>query len=191
MSGRGLTTAQQNAAAAAHSTAAVLIDVLFASGTLRCTTAGVDLTIGGNTYFAVNKLRTVEALDESQDSTEGLRFTLDALDPAIITLLAGEPYRGRPINVYEVWYDANYQPIGSPALVWPGLMTAMTSSEQDGQVAVVVEAEHFEKELRRPRETRFNDADQRALYPDDKGFEHVEQMTELQLVWPAKEAFKR
>jgi len=188
---RGLSTAQENAAKAAHSTCALLIEAVFDSGTIRGSTCGHDLTVDGNSYPALNKLRSVEALGESTESTEGLRITLDSVDAGIITILVSEPYRGRPLNLYEVWLDSNYAQIGNKVLMFPGLMTAMMNSETGGSCTIVVEAEHFEKELRRPRETRYNDADQRSLYPTDKGCEYVESLTELMLVWPSREALMR
>lgn len=192
VSGRGLTTNQQNAATGAHATHVLLIEAIFDSGTIRGTTSGVDLpSIGGNSYTAINTLRSIEPLGESIESTEGLRITLDGVDTAIITIAAAEPYRGRALNLYEVWLDAAGAAIGSPVLLFPGLMTALQTTEEGGAATVVVEAEHFEADLRRPREIRFNDADQQQLYAGDKGFEHAERTTELTLVWPSKEVFKR
>jgi hypothetical protein len=188
---RGLTTAQQAAAEGPHCTAAQIIDAVFDSGTLRFSTAGHDITVGANTYYASNKLRSIEALNESQDSTEGLRITLDAVDAGILAIIAGEPYRGRALNLYEVYLDASYIAIGAPVLQFPGLIASIVPSEQEGQATIVLEAEHFEKELRRPREVRFNDADQQSVYAGDRGCEYADQMTELQLVWPTKEAMRR
>lgn len=188
---RGLTAGQQSAAVAPHSCAVQLVEAIFDSGTVYGSLCGVDLPVGSVTYTALNKLRAVEPFSESMESTEGMRMLFDGVDAGIIAIAAAEPYRGRPLNFYEVWLDSSGAAIGSPVLIFPGLMTALSISEEGGQAQVVLEAEHLEAELRRPREIRYNDADQRLFFSNDKGFEWAEQTTELTLVWPSKEAFKK
>ncbi len=189
---RGLSAGQIAAAAGPTTVQALVFEALFDSGALRGSLCGIDLVIGGNSYPAVNKIESIEALSESTDSTEGLRVQFAGLDAGILAIIAAEQYRGRTANLYKVFLDpaAGYAQVDSPILHFPGRLIDIRSSEQGGSCGVTVLVEHFEAELRRPRVTRYNDADQRRLYPTDAGCEHVEQMTEVSLTWPTREALK-
>lgn len=48
---------------------------------------------------------------------------------------------------------------------------------------IVLHVESRLADLERPRIRRYNDADQRVLYPDDRGLEFVEQMVEKSIPW--------
>lgn len=43
----------------------------------------------------------------------------------------------------------------------------------------------------RPRVRRFNDADQKRYYPNDRFFEGLEESVDVEIVWPSKELLRR
>jgi len=187
---RGLSTAEVNASGARNTIVVQLIECLFDSGALRLAMGGHNVTYGGLTWTAVNVL-SIGAQAESADSTEGLTFSLSGLDPAILALAASEPYYRRRINLYEQWLYDDYSAVAAPRLEWCGVLTALAIEEEGRKATVAGTAEHLDADLRRPRIARYNNADQTRRYPTDTGFSLVEQMTQLTLVWPSKEALQK
>jgi len=190
---RGLSSAQVTASKASHSTCTQLVKMAFPSGSIRGSVCGHDITTSDGSYPAINALRNIDAMSEATDSTEGLKVVVDGLNAGIITILAQEQYKGSLLTLYEVWFEniaGAYVAIDDPVVQWVGRITSISSDESNGVATVVVQAEHYEAELRRAKPTYYNDSTQRRLYPTDKGGEHVERMTEVTLVWPSKEALR-
>jgi len=188
---RGLTTEQQTVANARNGMVVPLVAVEFDSGTLRLCLGGMNVVdTTGTTWYAAQSL-SLETTSESADSTDGLSFSLNGLDAAIIAIAAGEPYFRRPVLLYEQYLDANFAPVQTPKLEWAGRLTALTIEEQGRQVSVAGSAEHWSAEEKRVRVRYYNHAGQARAYPSDTGFDKVEQMAEVQLVWPAKEALQK
>lgn len=177
---RGRTTPQRNADTARHAGVAILLELLFDSGTLRLCVGPYSVTIGADVYYATGTALSVEEHGEATDGTEGLQFGLSGLDPAVLPLVVNEPYKGRVLRMAELRFDANHQPVGDPQVEYVGRMVAMTSSEDPEQRThtVVVQTEHYDAEGRRSVQLRFSDAEQRRRYPDDKGAEYVTSLTE-------------
>lgn len=188
MTTRGLSLAEQAAAAGRNSVVVQLVELLFDSGPLRLAVGRLPMEWGGINWYAARSL-AIESSAESADGLEGFRGTLEGLSMDIIAIAAGEPYFRRPINLYEAYLDAEtYQPIGVPMLEWPGRLTALALAEQGRMVSVAVTAERADAEEHRARVDYYNDASQRRRFPADTGFSQVEQMSEVTLVWPNKKA---
>lgn len=188
MTTRGLTPAEEGAAAGRNSVVVQLVELLFDSGALRLAVGRMPVEWAGTTWYAARSL-ALDTAAESADGLEGFKASLEGLSMDIVAIAAGEPYFRRPLNLYEIYLDAEtYQPLAAPKLEWPGRITALGLTEQGRMVAVGVTAERADAEEHRPRLDYYNDASQRRRYPADTGFSQVEQMTEITLVWPNKKA---
>lgn len=177
---RGRSVAQKAADTARHSGWAALLELQFASGTLRLAVGPYDITVGADTYTATGALLSVDAMGEAVDGTEGLSFALSGCASGIFDLVVNEPYKDRVIRLLEQRYDADHQAVDAPSVEWVGRMQVMTSTEHPRQRShtVVIQAEHYDAQARRPVNLRFSDAEQRRRYPDDKGAEYVTSLTE-------------
>lgn len=191
MSGRGFSTEELAAASARHSTVVPMVELLFDSGTLRLALGGLPVEHEGITWAATGALATLQTSQESADGTEGMAFEMSGLSPDIVTLAAAEPYRGRIFRLLEQWLDDDLQPVAPPRVEWIGRLTALAVEESDGKAVVSGSAEHYEADLRRPRSLRYTGAEQQRRFPGDTGLDGVEQMTEIKLVWPTKEAQRK
>lgn len=192
---RGLSGIEATQSSLRNTIVIQLIEVLFDSGPLRLALGAHDVTSGGVTYTA-SRVVSIEANAESADSTEGLSFALDGLDAGILAIAAAEPYYRRPVNLYEQWLYGDYAggayvAAAAPRLEWCGVLTGLVIEEQDRRCSIAGTAEHYDADLRRPRTQRYNNADQTRRYPTDTGFSMAEQLTQLTLVWPSKEALKK
>jgi hypothetical protein len=190
MTTRGLTAPEQSAASARNSLSVQMIEVLFDSGALRLCLGRSEIIAGLFTFYPAKSL-ALDVSAESSDSLEGFKFSLTGLDMAILAIAAAEPYFRRPVLVYEQWVDANYAAVAAPRLEWIGRLTSLVIEEQGRVATVAGTAEHWDADDDRVRISYYNDATQRRLYPTDEGLSLVEQMTEVTLVWPSKEALKK
>ena len=177
---RDRTSGQVAADVAAHSGAAVLIELGFDSGTLRLCVGPWSITVGADVYTHTGAALTVAPHGEAADGTEGLELTLSGLDAGIFDLLVTEPYQGRTMQLMEQRFDADDVAAGSPSVEFPGRMVALTSTEdpKSRTHTVTLTVEHYDADGQRPRNLRFSDAEQRRRYPGDLGAEYVASMVE-------------
>jgi hypothetical protein len=159
---------------------AVLLDMAFASGTLRLCVGPWNLSHDSNTYFVSRSMLKVERHDESVDGLEGLSFSMSGLDPAVFALVATEPYRGVVVRMLEQRFDADHALVEVPKVEYVGRIVAMSSTEnaKNRTHTVTVQTEHYDAQARRSVNLRFSDAEQKRRYPGDKGAEYVTILTE-------------
>lgn len=172
---RGRTAPQLAADVAGHAGGAVLIEMLFDSGTLRLTTSPWPVVVGGNTYTATGLALSIGESQEAAGGAEGAEFTMTGLDSGVFDLVVAEPYNGRVVRLLQARFDANDQPVEDPAVWYVGRMRAMTSTEVPGERkhTVQIQTEHYDAELSVPRVVLFSDAEQRRRYPADTGLQYV------------------
>lgn len=170
----------QAADTARHAGRAMLLELNFDSGVLRLCMGPRNVTVGADVYTATGSLLTIDKSDEAADGTEGLNFSLSALDPAVMLLVESEPYRGRVVRLMEQRYDEDDQAVDDPQVEYVGRMTSMIPQEdpKSRTFTVSVQTEHFDVEANRSVNLRFSDAEQRRRFPDDRGAEYVTSMTE-------------
>lgn len=189
---RGLSSAQQTAAAGRHRQVARLIEMAFDSGALRITDAPWDVTSGADTFYRINRPGYIRPLSESAGSQEGLEFGLSGLNTGIVDIAGLEPAKGRLVTLYKAYLDATTNAlIGSPVLYWIGRIRSMPVVESNAEAQIVVQVEHYDHMLTRPSPVRYNNADQQRLYAGDLGCEFAEELAEKKIIWPHKEALMR
>lgn len=189
---RGLSSPQQTASAGRHRQVALLIEMIFDSGTLRLTTAPWDVIVGADTYVKSNRPGYIKPISESGGSMEGLEFGLSGLNSGIVDIAALEPVKGRVVKLYKVYLDADTnQAIDSPVLYWVGRIRSMPIVDTNTEASITVQVEHYDADLARPSPVRLNNADQQRLYSGDLGCEMAEELAEKKIVWPHKEVLKR
>jgi hypothetical protein len=192
---RGLTSTEQSLVAASHRISIALVELNFRSGTLRLAMSPWDISDGTNVWVATGALLRIDPPRESASSTEGLQFTMSGLVQTILTLADTENYQGRLVRLLKAHVDPNTNQIASsggspiPPKEWfIGRMRRMNTEDLNSRVTVTLVAEHYEAELGRANPVRMNDANQQRRAPGDRGFEFVEEMTEIKLSWPDRNA---
>jgi hypothetical protein len=177
---RNRTGTQVAADEAGHRGSAVLLELLFTSGTLRLALAPWPVVSGGNLYTPTGALLSFDDHGEAADGTEGLQFTLTGLAAGIFDLVVNEPYRGRIVRVLEQRYNAADAEADVASVEYLGRMVGMTSSEDVASRTwtVTVQTEVFDADGRRSRNLRFSDAEQRRRFSGDLGAEYVASLVE-------------
>lgn len=190
---RGLDGAQLAAAAASHRIAVPLIEMYFHSGTLRITLCPWSITVGADTYASAVVVQ-FRQLHESVNSIEGIEFTANGLDPAVMTLATMEPNkgRGRLVRLLKAYlHPDTHALIGAPKVVNDYRIRSIPIQETNSECKLTIIAEHYDAELGRAAPTRLNDSDQQRFFPGDLGCQYAEQMVEKIIVWPSLEAYKQ
>lgn len=165
----------------------VLVELDFVEGFVRMCNAGYAFQWNGYTWTGAGNLGTISAIEEGQDlQMYGCTLTLSGIASDVIAKCFGVGYSGRKATIWIAPLDSNYNILADPVIVFKGKMDTMPISlGENSQVQVTIESKLVDWE--RPRVRRYNNEDQQAEFPGDKGFEFVPQMVEKQLLWGVAE----
>lgn len=188
---RSIEFATQTASEQAVIRPILLIDSNFTSGHLRMFSGTGTMVYNGETYYGFGKLGRISPIEEGVElSASGVNVSLSGLPGDVISTALGEHYQGRSAIIYIALLDPDYVVIGQPVILFQGRLDNMQITL--GETAEVsLNVENPLRDWERPRERRYNNADQQAVYPGDKGLEFVEATVEYEIEWggnPRKKA---
>lgn len=180
---RSLTTAAKNAFNQLNFPSLVLVELDFADGFVRLCNAGYSVAWNGYNWLGIGNLGSIEAISEGVAlQMYGCRLTLSGIPPEMISEAFSQTYQGRGATIYLAPLNDDFTFIADPVVVFKGRMDTMDILiGTTATVTVSIESRLVDWE--RPRIRRFNDADQRSEYPNDRGFRYVDQMVSKDLKW--------
>jgi len=180
---RTLTSAANTAAQAEVVRPVSLVELFFASGYVRASSAPMDIVAFSNTFLGVGNLGSISSSGEGADlQARGISLQLSGIPSALVSTALDEDYQGRSCKVWMGLLDANHVLIADPVLMFDGRMDTMDIKM--GETAIInVTAESRLADWDRPRIRRYTNEDQQTQFPADKGFEFVPQMVDKQLIW--------
>ena len=176
---------------------------------LRLWTGYGQLVYEGNTYYGTGIMLDVSSVEETtQIAARGASITLSGVPSEVISLALTEQYQGRECKIFFGMFTAgelldqsststskNYilqqdggriqlqDALTSLTEVFIGYMDQMSIDEGPDASTIQLAVENKLIDLERPRVGRFTSEHQKSIYPDDKGFDFVESMQDLQLTW--------
>lgn len=181
------------------------INATLDSTDLRLWTGLGDLSISGATYTGVGEFLSISDLEEASDiSVKGLTLTLSGIPSDLISLALNTPYQGRELSMFFGVTDLQrvflLQESGSfllletddriivgeddaPAQMFRGFIDTMTIEEGAETATIGVSVENRLIDLERVRVFRYTDQSQKAIHPNDKGFEFVEDLQDKTFNW--------
>lgn len=181
---RTLTTAADNALSDAHVPLLCLIELAFASGTVRVCNAGYNFSWNGHTWLGAGRVLGISPVEEGADlQAYGVSMRLSGVPADMVAIALAEHYQGRTAKIWAAPLTSNYTLISDPVLVFNGRMDVMPIKMEGGSATIDLSVESRLIDWERPRVRRYNDADQQAVYPGDLGLQYVEQMVSKDLVW--------
>ena len=142
------------------------------------------ITYAGTGYLGIGTLGTISPVEETTDlAARGITMQLSGVPTALIAVALAENYQGKACEIYFGALDSSGVLVTSPIKVFSGRMDVMSIND-DGQNATIgMTAENKLVDFRRPREVRYTDEEQKALYPTDKGLEFVNAIQEKEIYW--------
>ena len=161
----------------------ILVEMHFSSGIAYYCNAGYSFTWNGNLYLGLGNLGSIDTIEEgSAIQSYGVGFKLTGIDPAKIEIAMNEDYQNKPAFVRLALLDESYNIVGTPTLVFSGLMDTMPIT-LGTTATITVTAESRLADWDRVRIRNYTDADQQSFFPGDLGFQYVNQAADREIYW--------
>lgn len=180
---RDMSTAIETAVESSNVPFLVLVELDFVEGTERYTNAGSNFIWDGHVWYGTSGLGTISALEEGQDLQEyGCTLTLSGISAEHVAKCLGAGYQGRSATIWMAPLSEDFRILEDPIVIFKGRMDTMPIQlGSEASIQITIESKLVDWE--RPRVRRYNNEDQIAEYPTDRGFEYVTLMVEKELVW--------
>lgn len=177
-----------------------LVELEFASGTVRYTTNAVDILSGGHTWQGFGALVSVGGVRETEDGSSGsVTLGLSIVSAGMIAAASGniDNYRAKPARLYLQLIGETYQAVGAPTARWSGYMDKVRINRkpsQDGTGTGSIEMVCSRANANRSRTAtglRHTHAQHIRRFPGDNGFEYIATLIETPAVWLSKKFQER
>ena len=184
------------------------IELFFDTTTLRFWSGLGEATIQGETYVGSGNMIQISSVDESMDiSAKGATLTLSGLPSNLLSLALSEPYQGRKCKIFFGLKDNATQflqaengdflqtesgayfdlTVGEPEAVmteiFTGFMDQMNIEEAADTSTIALYVESRLIDLQKARERRYTSESQKSRFPNDRGFEFVEDLQRKRFQW--------
>lgn len=163
-----------------------------APGTVRMTTAPVDIYTGGNTFIAGGNFITFDDIKETiAIDTAQIRVNLSGVSTEALTFFrnSSSDIVNRPLRIYRAPINERWEVIAEPIFVFHGFcigadatMTTDNSTKKGSAVISMSVANQFAF-FGRSKLIRTNTTEHQTVYPGDKGFEFVMSLAPKELEW--------
>lgn len=180
------------------------VELLFDTGALYLWTGLGNLVYDGTTYVGTGTLLDISDVEETVEiAARGATLTLSGIPSEVLSLALTEPYQGRQCKIYFGLFnkgvvlqeDGAYllledgsrialelQELGL-AEIFAGYMDQMNIQEAADTCDVELKVENKLVDLERARVRRYSSGYQKSVYPNDKGFDFVEDLQDKEIVW--------
>ena len=184
---RNLASANDSAVAAPVVEPVYFLEMNFDGGAVRVHTQLGTIAWGGHDWSGVGSFGGVSTVEENSDlSRRTMTYTLSGIPGDMVSVVLGENYQGRTANLYIGFLDRDTGVlVATPELMDQGRMD-IAEITQGETFVVTLNAESRFAAWNRPVVRRYNNADQQARFPGDRGLEFVEQAADRQIIWGAK-----
>lgn len=185
---RSPTAAFATALAGRHLDEVMFAELQFASGTSRVCTRERDISWDGHTWLGKGRVGAIEPIGEgAQLEARQIAMTLSAIPAGVLaTALDPSEYKNRLCKLWFGLLDmsdpARLSVVADPVGPFTYRMDSL-EFELGEAGSVRVTAYSRLEDWQRPRVRRYNSADQKLDYPDDKFFDYAEQMVQKTLLW--------
>jgi hypothetical protein len=181
--GRSLSNDMTTEVSASQLAPIILVSLSF-STPLNLWSGYGTITYNSTGYLGIGTLGTISPVEETTDlAARGITMQLSGVPTAQIAIALTENYQGRECSVLFAAMASDGTLVSTPVTVFSGRMDVMSIND-DGQNATIgMTAENKLVDFRRPRELRYTDEEQKALFPSDKGLEFVNAIQEKQIYW--------
>jgi hypothetical protein len=178
------------------------------SGPLRFWSGLGEQTIDGNIYVGSGNMLGISTIDETSEiSAKGATLTLSGIPSELISLALSEPYQGRKCKIYFGILQADTEYLsqednslilnedGSGIIlsqldlaatmseIFSGYIDQMNIDEGPETATISVGVESRLIDLQRPRVLRYTRESQRSRFPNDKGFDFVNDLQSKKFAW--------
>ena len=129
-------------------------------------------SLGSGTYSANGELLTFDLVSETIDArVNQIKVVLTGATSTFTDLFLNDDYVDRRVVIYRIFFDENFNQVGSPVMLWDGEIVGYQISEtlKNSTVSVTSSSVFYDFELQQGRRT--NDISQQSFFPGDRGME--------------------
>ncbi|MBS0430497.1 MAG: hypothetical protein JSR41_24690 [Proteobacteria bacterium] len=170
---------------------AALVRMDFPGGAILLTSANFDIQAPSGLYRGAGAFGQISEVNDSPGEIKGLQFSLSGVRSEFIALALDDAavVQGTPVTIRHGIFDASSGQLCDEPIAWRGTLDTM-SIEEDGETCTIAAtAESSAVDLLRGSPLTYSDADQKALYPDDRFFEYLLSQVNVPVVWPDRNYF--
>lgn len=156
------------------------VEIYFPSMTLRLWTGRNSRMINGNVYLGVGTILGFSDVTETGNiEATGTQVTLSGLPSELVSVALSEPYQGSVVNLWfgERSVASDMVQIGS------GVLDQMLIDDNPETATITITVESILIELQKARGLRYTMEDHKLAYPDDKIFEFVADIQDMEINW--------
>jgi hypothetical protein len=161
----------------------ILVKLKYDSADVNVWSGFGTLSFGGEDYLGVGDFGSVSPVQEDSElATSSIQLTLSGINPALLSVQLNEHYQGNPATVWLGMFDNTTQALLTPTIIFKGLMD--NSQITLGKTGIItVNVTNRLARWDKTNDRRYNNNDQKNLFPDDDFFQFVEGLSEKVLVW--------
>jgi hypothetical protein len=162
----------------------LLFEGQFDGGFVRFWTGSGLLTWDAKTWTGAGDLIGISDIEENTEIVAtGITVSLAGVDPALVSAVIGEARQNMPGRIWVGFLDAAGAVIASPYLAFRGRLDVPSITDSADGCTISITYENVLGDLLRPREIRFTEEAQKAIFPDDRGFEYVTRIQDKDIKW--------
>lgn len=159
-----------------------LVDIQLASGAAHVWSGVGSVVWNGNTYLGVGSLGAVGEVSEGSDvRADGTSIALSGIDPALLNDTVNDIQVGAPATVWLALFSEGT--IVCAYSLFAGTVDKPSLGVGPETFTIALGLETRMANLQRPSNRRYTSADQRNYYPLDSGFDWVETLNDIALLW--------
>lgn len=162
----------------------LLFEGQFDGGFVRFWTGSFPLTWDAKTWTGAGDLIGISEIEENTEIVAtGITVSLAGVEPALVAAVIGEARQNMPGKIWVGFLDSANAVIASPYLAFRGRLDVPSIADSVDGCTIAITYENVLGDLLRPREVRFTAEAQKAIYPDDRGFEYVTRIQDKDIKW--------
>ena len=185
MGGRDISAENIEASTASQVVAAIFLEMVFDSSSVRLNSTPLSLTFDGNTFLGVGNLGKISAMEEgSTTKARGIEVSISGIDTLLLAAALQDEYQGRDATVWIGFLDPDHVFVDDPLIIFKGRMDVMKVAALGVTAELSLSIESRYADLERPRIRRYTNEDQQERWPGDKGIEFVAQVArDQEMIW--------
>lgn len=163
----------------------ILVELLLDNAPVRMWSGIGDLSWRGDTWVGTGNLLGISPVEETLTTqATGLDVSLSGVPSDLVSVALSENYNDRTAKVYAGALDLNSGALlGDPYNIFSGRLDTMKIEEGGESALITISIESELIDLERPRERRYESADQHIDYPSDDFFKFVPSIQDAEVQW--------
>jgi hypothetical protein len=156
----------------------------FDSGVVRLWNGIGQITALSQTWEGAGDLINVTPIEETYEvKATGFSVSLSGISAQNLNLALAEDYQNRNMTIYLGFMNDSNQLVDDPFVMTRARMDVMSISQSGESTIIEITCETRMIDFERPRRRTYSDQDQKAKYPNDRGFEFVNSIQEIEIEW--------